>query len=90
MFHRHQQKIFQGGGNKNREVLTTKNGRIFWIWKVKERVCENPGGGTMAPLSPPPLADAHDTGMFVPNFEAMSCVTSVLGHENHLENESLV
>ena len=37
-------------------VLTTKNGRIFEIWELLERVCENPGGA-MAP--PAPLADAH-------------------------------
>ena len=39
-------------------VLTTKNGRIFEIWELLERVCENPGGGHGPPL--PPLADAHD------------------------------
>ena len=40
-------------------VLTTKNGRIFEIWELLERVCENPGGGHGPPL--PPLADAHAT-----------------------------
>ena len=38
-------------------VLTTKNGRIFEIWELLERVCENPGGGHGPPL--PLLADAH-------------------------------
>ena len=38
-------------------VLTTKNGRIFEIWELLERVCENPGGAMATPL--PPLADAH-------------------------------
>ena len=33
-------------------VLTTKNGRIFEIWELLERVCENPGGA-MAPPCPP-------------------------------------
>ena len=39
-------------------VLTTKNGRIFEIWKVFERVCENPGGAWPFPASPP-HSDAH-------------------------------
>ena len=43
-------------------VLTTKNGRIFEIWELLERVCENPGGGHGPPL--PPLADAHDRCTF--------------------------
>ena len=42
-------------------VLTTKNGRIFEIWELLERVCENPGGGHGPPL--PPLADAHDSDL---------------------------
>ena len=50
------QKNFQGGPIRMEPVLTTKNGRIFEIWELLERVCENPGGA-MAPL--PPLADAH-------------------------------
>ena len=43
-------------------VLTTKNGRIFEIWELLERVCENPGGGHGPPL--PPLADAHAYGTY--------------------------
>ena len=43
-------------------VLTTKNGRIFEIWELLERVCENPGGGHGPPL--PPLADAHGSKVF--------------------------
>ena len=51
-------KIFRGGPIRMEPVLTTKNGRIFEIWELLERVCENPGGGHGPPL--PPLADAHD------------------------------
>ena len=49
-------------------VLTTKNGRIFEIWELLERVCENPGGGHGPPL--PPLADAHDlvTALYIFKF----------------------
>ena len=50
-------KIFRGGPIRMEPVLTTKNGRIFEIWELLERVCENPGGGHGPPL--PPLADAH-------------------------------
>ena len=47
------QKIFKGGGAiRTGPVLTTKNGRIFEIWSVKERVCENPGGAWPFPAPP--------------------------------------
>ena len=39
------------------QVLSTKNGRIFEIWKVKERVGENPKGGHCPPL-PTPMIQA--------------------------------
>ena len=52
-------KIFRGGPIRIEPVLTTKNGRIFEIWELLERVRENPGGGHGSPL--PPLADAHET-----------------------------
>ena len=45
-------KIFRGGPIRMEPVLTTKNGRIFEIWELFERVCENPGGA-MAPPCPP-------------------------------------
>ena len=46
------QKIFQRGAIKIEPVLTTKNGRIFEIWEINERVCENPGGPWHLPASP--------------------------------------
>ena len=46
---------FSGGGPIRMEpVLTTKNGRIFEIWELLERVCENPGGGHGPPCPPLP------------------------------------
>ena len=46
-------KIFRGGPIRMEPVLTTKNGRIFEIWELLERVCENPGGGPWPPPAPP-------------------------------------
>ena len=46
-------KIFRGGPIRMEPVLTTKNGRIFEIWELLERVCENPGGGHGPPPAPP-------------------------------------
>ena len=50
--HRRRQKNFQRGPIKIEAVLTTKNGRVFEIWEVRMKVCENPGGA-MTPLCPP-------------------------------------
>ena len=47
-------KIFRGGPIRMEPVLTTKNGRIFEIWELLERVCENPGGGHGPPCPPLP------------------------------------
>ena len=69
-------KIFRGGPKRIEPVLTTKNGRIFEIWEVLERVRENPGEGHGPPL-PPPLADAH----------ALSySKIKLYGHEQNLSN----
>ena len=42
-------------------VLTTKNGRIFEIWELLERVCENPGGAMAPPCPPLPTPMVRNT-----------------------------
>ena len=42
-----------GGAIRIEPVLTTTNGKFIEIWKVLERVCENPGGVPL-PCSPLP------------------------------------
>ena len=60
-------KIFRGGEPIRMEpVLTTKNGRIFEIWELLERVGHGP------PL--PPLADAH--GGAGPNHKSHAMTSS--------------
>ena len=49
-------KIFRGGPIRIEPALTTKNGKIFEIWEVLEKVCENPGWALALPA---PLTDVH-------------------------------
>ena len=53
------QKNFQDGPMRIEPVVTTKNGRIFVVWEVKERLCKNQGGAwpPAPPLPTPMLTD---------------------------------